>query len=118
MTWPWLTGPRVELHRPTQYSPAWPVRPGSRSSVDAQFLIGQEAVEQGHFAEAIGPLRQYLNANPRGEVADSALAHLATAELGLRQTDEAWKTLIQLADRFPRSRALGADAAATGRGRS
>lgn len=75
-------------------------------SVDAQFLIGQEAVEQGHFAEAIGPLRQYLNANPRGEVADSALAHLATAELGLRHTDEAWKTLIQLADRFPRSMAL------------
>ena len=75
-------------------------------SVDAQFLIGQEAVEQGHFAEAIGPLRQYLNDNPRGEVADSALAHLATAELGLRHTDQAWKTLIQLADRFPRSMAL------------
>src|SRR5208337_908742 len=75
-------------------------------SVDAQFLIGQEAVEQGHFAEAIGPLRQYLNANPQGEVADSALAHLATAELGLRHPDEAWKTLIQLADRFPQSKAL------------
>ncbi|HMF36678.1 MAG TPA: tetratricopeptide repeat protein, partial [Isosphaeraceae bacterium] len=75
-------------------------------SVDAQFLIGQEAVEQGHFAEAIGPLRQYLNDNPRGEVADSALAHLATAELGLRHADQAWKTLIQLADRFPRSMAL------------
>jgi len=75
-------------------------------SVDAQFLIGQEAVEQGHFAEAIGPLRQYLNANPQGEVADSALAHLATAELGLRHPDEAWKTLIQLADSFPRSNTL------------
>ena len=75
-------------------------------SVDAQFLIGQEAIEQGHFAEAIKPLRQYLNANPRGEVADSALAHLATAELGLRHPDEAWKTLIQLADSFPRSKTL------------
>ena len=30
MTWPWRTGPRVELNRPTKYSPAWPVRPGGR----------------------------------------------------------------------------------------
>ena len=39
-------------------------------------------------------------------MADSALAHLTTAELGLRQTDEAWKTLAQLADRFPGSKTL------------
>src|SRR5208337_4175716 len=75
-------------------------------SVDAQFLIGQEAVEQSHFAKAIGPLREYLNANPRGEVADSALANLAIAELGLRHPDEAWKTLIELTDRFPQSKVL------------
>ena len=74
--------------------------------MDAQFLIGQEAVEQGHLAEAIGPLRQYLNVNPRGDVADAALAHLTIAEIGLRQTDEAWKTLAQLADRFPGSKSL------------
>ncbi len=79
---------------------------GEPVSVDAQFLIGQEAVEQGRFAAAIGPLRQYLNANPRGEVADVALAHLATADLGLGHPDEAWKTLIQLADLFPRSKTV------------
>ena len=75
-------------------------------SIDAQFLIGQEAVEQGHFGKAIGPLRHYLEASPQGEVADSALAHLTTAELGLRHTDEAWKALNQLAARFPRSKVL------------
>ena len=91
---------------------------GGPVSVDAQFLIGQAAVEQGRFAEAIGPLRQYLNANPRGEVADSALAHLATAELGLRHTDEAWKTLIRACRSLPAQQGAGAHAAATGRGRS
>ena len=68
--------------------------------------MGQEAVEQGHFAEAIGPLGKYLAAKPRGDVADTALAHLAAAELGLRHPDEAWKTLTRLAEDFPRSNAL------------
>ena len=101
----WHTAPRVRRLRPTPCSPVWRVRPKSRLVWTSQFLIGQEAVEQGHFAEAIGPLRQYLKMNPRGDVADSALAHLTTAELGLRQTDEAWKTLAQFADRFPGSKA-------------
>ncbi len=80
--------------------------PSEPVSVDAQFLIGQQAVEESRFGAAIGPLRQYLNAKPRGDVADTALAHLATAELGLQHPDEAWKTLTLLADRFPRSKAL------------
>jgi TolA-binding protein len=75
-------------------------------STDAQFLIGQERVEQGHFAEAIGPLNLYLNHSPEGDVADFALAHLATAQLGLGKIDLAWSTLNRLADRFPMSRAL------------
>ncbi len=73
---------------------------------DAQFLIGQERVDQGRFAEAIGPLNQYLSVNPRGEVADHCLAHLATAQVGLGQADEAWKTLDRLADGFPQSKTL------------
>jgi TolA-binding protein len=76
--------------------------------VDAQFLLGQEFVERGRFAEAIAPLSQYLSANPRGGVADYALGHLATAQLGLGKPEEAWKTLSQLTDRFPRSKVLPA----------
>jgi TolA-binding protein len=75
-------------------------------SADAQFLIGQEAVERGRFADAIGPLGRYVSANPSGQVADSALAHLATAELGLLHPDQARKYLEQLAVRFPHSKAL------------
>ena len=39
-------------------------------------------------------------------MADFALAHLAVARLGLGQLDEAWKTMADLAERFPRSQAL------------
>jgi cellulose synthase operon protein C len=73
---------------------------------DAQFLIGQEHVEKGRYAEALTPLNHYLSANPGGGVADYALAHLATAQLGLGQIADAWTTVAQLADRFPRSKAL------------
>jgi TolA-binding protein len=73
---------------------------------DAQFLIGQEHVERGRYAEALASLDQYLSANANGGVADYALAHRATAQLGLGQVAEAWKTLDQLAERYPRSKAL------------
>ena len=63
--------------------------------------MGQEAVEQGRFAEAIGPLGKYLDAKPQGDVADTALANLAAAELGQRHPDEAWKALTRLAEGFP-----------------
>ncbi len=36
------------------------------ASADAQFLIGQEAVEQGRFTEAIEPLRAVLEGKPTG----------------------------------------------------
>jgi TolA-binding protein len=75
-------------------------------SADAQFLIGQERIEQGRFAEAIGPLTSYLSRNSGGDVADFALAHLATAQLGVGKSDQAWSTLKRLEDRFPHSKAL------------
>ena len=59
----------------------------SPAGSEAQFLIGQEHVEKGRFAQAIAPLNQYLSKNPAGSVADYALAHRATAELGLGQTE-------------------------------
>ncbi len=73
---------------------------------DAQFLIGQEAVEKGQFAQAIGPLERYLENCPQGEVADTALAHLAAAQLGLNRFDDAWNSLAELEKRFPRSPSL------------
>jgi TolA-binding protein len=73
---------------------------------DARFLMGQGLVERGQFAQAIAPLQQYLQANPSGDVADHALAHLATAQIGQGRLDEAGKTLAQLVVRFPRSKTL------------
>jgi TolA-binding protein len=77
-------------------------------TADAQFLLGQAHLEAGRYAEAIGPLQQYLAANPRGDVADFAIAHLAIARLGLGRLDDAWTNLADLAERFPASKALPA----------
>jgi len=75
---------------------------------DAQFLLGQAHLDARRYAEAVAPLENYLAANPQGDVADYALAHLAMARLGLGQPDDAWQTLAKLAARFPRSQALNA----------
>jgi TolA-binding protein len=75
-------------------------------TADAQFLIGQGHVGAGRYAEAIPSLQAYLHANPRGDVADVALAHLAAAQVGIGRLDDARKTLADLAERFPRSKAL------------
>jgi cellulose synthase operon protein C len=73
---------------------------------DAQFLVGQSQLEAGRYAEAIAPLEGYLAANPRGDVAEFAIAHLVMARLGLGQTDVAWKMLGRLAQDFPGSKSL------------
>ncbi|MFI5455916.1 MAG: tetratricopeptide repeat protein [Isosphaerales bacterium] len=75
-------------------------------TADAQFLIGQAHLDARRYALAVTPLEQYLAAKPDGDVADFALAQLATARLALGQADDAWITLATLARRFPRSRAL------------
>ena len=53
-------------------------------AADALFLLGQDHVEAGRYAEAVGPLEKYLAADPRGDVAEFALAHLAVAQFGSR----------------------------------
>ena len=75
-------------------------------AADALFLLGQEHVEAGRYARAIGPLERYLSAKPQGDVAEFALAHLAAAQLGAGRADDAWKSLQTLADRFPASKVL------------
>lgn len=72
-------------------------------TADAQFLVGQSDLEAGRFREAVEPLEGYLTANPAGEVADVALAHLAAARIGLGEIDAAAKVLELLAERFPKS---------------
>jgi cellulose synthase operon protein C len=75
-------------------------------AADARFLLGQAHVEAGRYAEATVALEQYLTAKPQGDVADSALAQLAEARLGLGRPDDALKTLNVLVERFPKSKAL------------
>ncbi len=75
-------------------------------AADAQFLLGQGHVEAGRYDKAVGLLERYLAANPKGEVAEFALADLAVAQFGAGKTDDAWKTLATLSDRFPSSKAL------------
>src|SRR5262249_46568468 len=79
---------------------------GGPVAADAGFLLGQGHVEAGRYAQAMAPLEHYLAANPRGDVAEFALAHLAVAQLGVGRVDDAWKTLATLGERFPRSKAL------------
>jgi len=75
-------------------------------AADAQFLLGQAHLDARRYALAVAALERYLAAKPDGDVADFALAHLAVARLGLGQADDAWKTMADLAVRFPRSPAL------------
>jgi TolA-binding protein len=75
-------------------------------AADAQFLVGQAHLDAGRYPQAITVLERYLAANPDGEVADFALAHLAVARLGSGQLDLAWKALDDLARKFPQSKAL------------
>lgn len=75
-------------------------------TADAQFLLGQSHVEAGRFAAAIAPLEKYLAANPRGEAAEFALAHLVVAQIGIDRLEDAWKTLAKFSERFPRSKVL------------
>ena len=75
---------------------------------NAQFMLGQSHLAARRYREAIPLLEAYLNTDPRGEVADAALAHLAAAQVGLLEMEEAWKTLAMLAQRFPQSKSLAA----------
>ncbi len=49
---------------------------------------------------------RYLAENPRGEVAEFALADLVAAQLGAGRTEDAGKTLALLARQFPAGKAL------------
>ena len=80
--------------------------PAGPLAADAQFLLGQAHVEAGRYAEAIPPLQRYLAENPRGEVAEFALADLVAAQLGAGRTEDAGKTLALLARQFPAGKAL------------
>ena len=75
---------------------------------NARFMLGQSHLAARRYREAIPLLEAYLNTDPRGEVADAALAHLAAARVGLLEMEEAWKTLAMLAQRFPQSKSLAA----------
>ena len=75
-------------------------------TADARFLVGQSHLDAGRYADAVAPLEGYLAANPRGDVAEFAMAHLVTARLGMGQPDDAWKMLARLSREFPQSKSL------------
>jgi cellulose synthase operon protein C len=76
-------------------------------AIDAKFLVGQSHLDAGRHAEAVPMLEAYLTANPQGDVADVAMAHLAVAQLALDKRDDAGKTVANLAQRFPHTKILG-----------
>ncbi len=75
-------------------------------TADAQFLVGQAHVDAGRNAEAVGPLKAYLAANPHGDVAEFAMAHLVTAQVGMGELPGAWEMLARLGKEFPGSKSL------------
>ena len=87
-------------------------------TADAQFLVGQSHLDAGRYAEAVAPLEGYLAANPRGDVAEFAMAHLVMARLALGQSDAAWKMLARLAQDVSRKQEPAAGTAASRRGSS
>ncbi|MHB1558329.1 MAG: tetratricopeptide repeat protein, partial [Isosphaeraceae bacterium] len=80
--------------------------PAGPLAADAQFLLGQSHLEAGRFAEAIPPLEGYLAAQPRGEVAEFALADLVAAQVGVKRLDDAGRALETLARQFPHATTL------------
>ena len=76
-------------------------------AIDAKFLVGQSHIDAGRYAEALPLLKAYLSASPQGDVADVAMAHLAVAYVGLGRLDDASKTVLELAERFPPTKLLG-----------
>lgn len=79
---------------------------GAPAARGAGFLVGQALIEEGKYAEAVGPLEAYLADQPDGDVADAALAHLVHARIELGQPESARQTLDRLAERFPKSKEL------------
>jgi TolA-binding protein len=75
-------------------------------TTDAQFLVGQSHLDAGRYADAVASLEQYLAANPHGDVAEYAMAHLVMARVGLGQINAAWEMLGKLAKAFPESKSL------------
>ena len=87
-------------------------------AADAQFLIGQSHLAAGRYAEAVPPLEAYLTTNPRGEVADVALAHLAAARLGSGQARRSLEDTGRRSPSDSRRARLWRRPVAPGRGRA
>ncbi len=79
-------------------------------AADAHYLLGESAVDNRQFAEAVPHLQAYLSARPDGEAAEFALARLALAQAQTGHDAEAARSLAELGKRFPRT---GAHASAS-----
>ena len=83
--------PAISISRSSAGTPSAPF------ATNAQFLVGQGHFDAGRFAEAVAPLERYLDANPKGDVADAALAYLALAYRRIGRADAAKGALDRLA---------------------
>ncbi len=86
--------------------------PEAPAAADALYVVGEEAfhADPPRYADAIGPLEKYLEARPKGEVADHALTLLAISYQELGQDAKARAVLDRLVQEFPQSQALAATA--------
>jgi cellulose synthase operon protein C len=75
-------------------------------AANAQYLLGQTDFDAGRFEPSIVALEKYLADNPKGEVADHALARISQAQIELNRLDEASATLARLTEAFPKSPTL------------
>ena len=76
------------------------------AAADARYMLGLADFEAARYDKAIPALEQYLEAQPKGDVADHALARIALAQAALGQADAADATLAKLVAGFPRSSTL------------
>jgi TolA-binding protein len=73
------------------------------AAANARFTLGQARFDAGQLAEAVGPLREFVDAAPESDLAPHALAYLAVAEHELGHAEGEQSALDQLARDWPES---------------
>jgi TolA-binding protein len=82
------------------------VAPSAPLAASARYTLGQTRFEAAQFAEAVEPLRQYVQEMPDSELTPHALAYLAVAEHELGHAEESSAALDRLARGWPESEDL------------
>ena len=105
-SWRWPTVPSGEWPTPTSCSRPWPPSRPGRSPPTRSSSWARHTSRPADTPRRSRRCERYLAENPRGEVAEFALADLVAAQLGAGRTEDAGKTLALLARQFPAGKAL------------